>query len=196
MRTGHLRPLSSEERRRQDDAELIEIRSPDPGWPRRYLDEARTINRTMRAYGIEGMRFEHFGSTSVPGLPAKPIIDIMMLPPPGCDWRQLVVPLLSLGYVHWRDNVAPERMFFVKSLLPQGRQRTHHLHVMTLAEADKHLRFRDYLRRHPDVAEAYADLKCALARQHPHDRAAYTRGKDAFFAMTLGQANAERILQR
>lgn len=127
----------------------------------------------------------------MPGLKAKPIIDILLLPPPDADWQSLVAPLEALGYQYWRDNPAPQRMFFVKGMPPRGQGRTHHVHVMNLADADRHLIFRNWLRNHPQDAAEYQRLKEQLAERFPTDREAYTQGKDALVARILGKALQE-----
>ncbi|HHN1474027.1 TPA: GrpB family protein, partial [Pseudomonas aeruginosa] len=142
------------------------------------------------ALALPGLGIEHVGSTAVPGLDAKPIIDILLLPPPGHDPQRLVAPLEGLGYQFWRENPNTQRMFFVKGMPPFGHGRTHHVHVMPLAQADRYLLFRDWLRNHPDDARLYAETKHALARRYPTDREAYTRGKDEVVARILGRALA------
>ncbi|SDL77160.1 GrpB family protein [Pseudomonas indica] len=168
----------------------IRIEAPREEWPQRYDEEAARIRDALAERGIAGVRLEHFGSTAVPGLAAKPIIDILLIPPLDADWQRLVEPLEALGYQFWRSNPATQRMFFVKGMPPFGQGRTHHVHVMGLDEADRHLLFRDYLRTHPEDAQAYACLKHELAERYPHDREAYTRGKDAFVATLLGRQQA------
>lgn len=163
----------------------IRICEPQADWPQRYRAEARRLGLRLERHGLYEVRIEHFGSTSVPGLAAKPIIDIMLLPPPGCDWGRLRAPLAECGYLLRHDTLQPPRMFFVKGRLPGAQARTHHVHVLTLSEAEKHLMFRDHLRCHPADVEAYARLKRHMASQYALDREAYTRGKDDFFARTL-----------
>ncbi|WP_034085416.1 GrpB family protein, partial [Pseudomonas aeruginosa] len=97
---------------------------------------------------------------------------------------------LQRGYQFWRENPNTQRMFFVKGMPPFGHGRTHHVHVMPLAQADRYLLFRDWLRNHPDDAHLYAETKHALARRYPTDREAYTRGKDEVVARILGRALA------
>jgi GrpB-like predicted nucleotidyltransferase (UPF0157 family) len=168
----------------------IRIAEADPAWPQRYLEEARSIQGTLLEHGIQGVRLEHFGSTAVAGLAAKPIIDILLLPPPDCDWQRLLSPLESLGYRLERQHAEPPRLFFVKAPSGNGGEHSHHLHVLTLGEADLHLRFRDHLRRHPEDVAAYAALKRNLASHYASDREAYTRGKDAFVAALIAQESA------
>ncbi|MBM7061362.1 GrpB family protein [Pseudomonas sp. UL073] len=171
------------------DADRIELVAADPHWPQRFREEADAIRA---AVAMPQLGIEHFGSTAVPGLEAKPIIDILLLPPPDADWEQLVAPLESLGYQYWRDNPAPQRMFFVKGMPPQGNGRTHHIHVMNLADADRHLIFRNWLRTHPRDAAAYQRSKRELAARYADDRDAYTAGKDAIVGKILGKALGTR----
>ena len=170
------------------EADRIELAEANPDWPRRFAEEAGAI---ASALSLPGLKIEHFGSTAVPGLKAKPIIDILLLPPPDADWQSLVAPLEALGYQYWRDNPAPQRMFFVKGMPPRGQGRTHHVHVMNLADADRHLIFRNWLRNHPQDAAEYQRLKEQLAERFPTDREAYTQGKDELVARILGKALQE-----
>lgn len=169
------------------DDDRIEVLPADPAWPQHFAAEAEAIRTAL---ALPGLGIEHVGSTAVPGLDAKPIIDILLLPPPGHDPQRLVAPLEGLGYQFWRENPNTQRMFFVKGMPPFGHGRTHHVHVMPLAQADRYLLFRDWLRNHPDDARLYAETKHALARRYPTDREAYTRGKDEVVARILGRALA------
>lgn len=169
------------------DDDRIEVLPADPAWPQHFAAEAEAIRTAL---ALPGLGIEHVGSTAVPGLDAKPIIDILLLPPPGRDPQRLVAPLEGLGYQFWRENPNTQRMFFVKGMPPFGHGRTHHVHVMPLAQADRYLLFRDWLRNHPDDARLYAETKHALARRYPTDREAYTRGKDEVVARILGRALA------
>jgi GrpB-like predicted nucleotidyltransferase (UPF0157 family) len=143
------------------------------------------------ARAVTGVTVEHVGSTAVPGLAAKPVIDLLLIPPEGTWPRDtLVETLSSLGYVFWAENPDPEHLFFVKGMPPYGTGRTHHVHVRPRARAAAVLTFRDYLRARPDVAHEYETLKRELAARYPTDRDAYTRGKDAFVARALAEAGA------
>ncbi|HCJ1253149.1 TPA: GrpB family protein, partial [Pseudomonas aeruginosa] len=125
------------------DDDRIEVLPADPAWPQHFAAEAEAIRTAL---ALPGLGIEHVGSTAVPGLDAKPIIDILLLPPPGHDPQRLVAPLEGLGYQFWRENPNTQRMFFVKGMPPFGHGRTHHVHVMPLAQADRYLLFRDWLR--------------------------------------------------
>lgn len=164
----------------RDDA--IEVVRADPAWPQQFQDEAAALQECL---AIPGLNLEHFGSTSVPGLDAKPIIDILLLPPPDYDWAQLHEPLESLGYQLEHQPADGHRLMFTKR---SGGRRSHHLHVMELSDAERHLLFRNWLRQHPDDAARYQRLKHQLAADYTDDRDAYTAGKDALVGEILARA--------
>lgn len=163
-----------------DQSNRIEIVSYDPGWPCAFAAESARLWSALEGLAV---RIEHHGSTAVPGLSAKPIIDIQVsvacLQPIAAYGERL----RALGYVHvphTDDAVCP---FFHR---PHSWPHTHHVHVV---ERDGHeewrtLAFRNYLRDHPDVARQYADLKRALATRFAgHDsesREAYAHAKTDF----------------
>jgi GrpB-like predicted nucleotidyltransferase (UPF0157 family) len=150
----------------------------DADWPAMFEAEANRIQSALgRAIGFS---LEHFGSTAIPGLAAKPIIDILVLVGDQSQWPRLVEPIQSLGYVFWADNPRQDRMFFVKGMPPFGERRTHHIHVRTLADGRALILFRDYLRGHAEEVVRYASLKRELAERYPADRDAYTDGKSQF----------------
>ncbi|MDQ6700167.1 MAG: GrpB family protein, partial [Acidobacteriota bacterium] len=142
----------------------------------------------------------HFGSTSIPNLPAKPIIDVLVLVKSVADARHDAVPALeSLGYAFWYDNPDPAHLFFVKGLPPNG-PRTHHVHIVEADYPDAklpgfrfadRLRFRDALRADPHEAARYADLKRRLASQFPDDREAYTDGKGDYVREVMARAKPD-----
>jgi GrpB-like predicted nucleotidyltransferase (UPF0157 family) len=126
-------------------------------------------------------RIEHFGSTAVPGLAAKPIIDILVGVSSLEQAKKVaILQLQVLGYAYWFDNPDPQRMFFVKGL-PPNSPRTHHIHMV---ESDsilwERLAFRDYLCDRPDEAARYVRLKHDLAQHFSSDREAYTAGKENY----------------
>jgi GrpB-like predicted nucleotidyltransferase (UPF0157 family) len=164
----------------------VEVVRYDPAWIAMYELEADSIRVAL------GDRFsyvlEHFGSTAVPGLSAKPIIDIMLGTNSKEDWPDLIAPLETLGYDYWSENPNKERMFFVKGLPPKAR-RTHHIHVFEIGSIywDR-LMFRDFLRQNPDDALEYMALKEELALKFKQDRDAYTHGKEEFVRRIMGKA--------
>jgi len=166
----------------------IELAPPDPEWPRRFEDEAARLREIIPADMLVGL--EHIGSTAVPGMPAKPVIDIMAAVTDLSAARErLVEPLEAAGYAFWADNPASDRLFFVKGLPPSAPKRTHHLHLMELGETtNRHLAFRDYLRVHADEARRYAQLKTELADRFRDDREGYTEAKTAYIEDVLAKA--------
>lgn len=166
----------------------IEIVDYDPSWPALFAAEASRLRALFDPQLIVGL--EHFGSTAIPGLAAKPIIDILIavrsLPAARTGF---VEPLGRIGYVFWAENPRTDRLFFVKGMPPYGERRTHHVHVCEpTAEPWQRLLFRDYLRAHPADAMAYEHLKRDLAARHPTDREAYTDAKSAFVMDILAKA--------
>jgi GrpB-like predicted nucleotidyltransferase (UPF0157 family) len=168
------------------EQDRVEIEPYDPTWPARFESEAAAIRAALGdgfAYTVV-----HVGSTAVPGLAAKPIVDILLEIPDRTRWPSLVAPLATLGFVHWAENPDTSKMFFVKGMPPFGSRRTHHVHVHTPEASATLIRFRDHLRAHPEDAARYAALKRELAARHPTDRDAYTKAKTELVLATLRKA--------
>jgi GrpB-like predicted nucleotidyltransferase (UPF0157 family) len=170
----------------------IEIVPYDPAWPSLYEAEAALVRAALPADLT--LAIEHFGSTAIPGLAAKPVIDILVAVRSIAAARSRVVaPLTALGYAFWADNPKRDRLFFVKGLPPAPR-RTHHVHLTEpTGEVWPRLLFRDYLRRHGDARDAYLALKLDLARRFPDDREAYTNGKQSFVDDMMARIRAENF---
>jgi len=156
----------------------------DPRWPAQFAAEAAHLIAILPA-DLLG-RIEHFGSTAVPGLAAKPIVDMLIEVRDLGEAQARIVPLLEAeGYDYvWRpthgDDGPPFYAWFIRRD-PISRVRTHHLHMVEAHfEHWRSLQFRDHLIAHPDVAAEYVELKRRLAAEFPRDRVAYTRGKKAF----------------
>jgi len=157
----------------------IEVVDYDPAWPDQFREEVVAIKRAL---GDHVVALEHGGSTSVPGLAAKPIIDM---------WASLAAPLreedidamVAIGYEYLGESALPDQDFFVKRA-----SISYHLHCYPAGhpEWDRHLAFRDWLRTHPDGAAAYARLKRELAKRFPADALAYTEAKSEFILEALG----------
>jgi GrpB-like predicted nucleotidyltransferase (UPF0157 family) len=174
--------------------EEIEIVPYDSNWPALFQQEADHL----RIYLPEGIvrRIEHFGSTAVPGLAAKPIIDMLVEVTNLRVAREKIAPILkSKGYEYfWRptfgDNIAPWYAFFIKR--DDRGVRTYHIHMVTrhpnFAQHWDRLLFRNYLIAHPETAREYARLKIELARLHPNDRPAYGAAKAKFIERTMLKA--------
>lgn len=174
------------------DEDRVAIVTYDPQWPRRFADEATAIqdglNRHLDMRSGDDYHVYHVGSTAVPGLAAKPIIDVLLVVEDRAVWPELIDPIQALGYVYWTENPDPDRLFFVKGMPPYGPQRTHHVHVRPPTAARRLLQFRDYLRAHPAETRRYEALKRRLAQQHPTDREAYTEAKTAMIERMLRRA--------
>jgi GrpB-like predicted nucleotidyltransferase (UPF0157 family) len=159
----------------------------DPDWVLLFEQESLRIRAALDRELVTDI--EHFGSTAVPGLAAKPIIDMLVGVRSLAEAKRVTVSLLAeLGYAYWSDNPDPQRMFFVKGLPPHS-PRTHHIHMV---EPDsllwERLLFRDYLRQHSDEAARYAQLKYGLAQRLSSDREAYTSEKAAYIASVMRKA--------
>jgi putative glutamine amidotransferase len=148
----------------------------DPAWPHLFEEEAA---RLREALGAIAVRIEHVGSTAVPGLAAKPVIDIQVSVDRMVPRGRFVVPLETLGYEFVADPTDPEHEYFKKDL---GGVRTHQIHVCPVGGEweRRHLAFRDHLRTHPEDSARYAELKRLLADRHPNDVMAYVDAKTPF----------------
>ncbi len=169
------------------EEDRVAIADYDPAWPARFAEEAQAVREAI-AGKARFCQVEHFGSTAVEGLAAKPVIDIMVVSDDREAWPHLVAPIEALGYAYWSDNPRTDRMFFVKGMPPHGNGRTHHVHVRTPEDAADVLLFRDYLRSHPDEASRYERLKRELSGRHPTDREAYTEAKESMITEMLERA--------
>lgn len=167
-----------------DEVVIVEY---DPNWVFLFEQEAASIRAVLDGELIT--RIEHFGSTAVPGLAAKPIIDLLVGVRSLAEAKQIAVSQLEhLGYAYWFNNPDPQRMFFVKGL-PPNSPRTHHIHVVELDSVLwERLLFRDYLRKHSDEAARYAQLKYNLAQRFSSDREAYTMGKAEYIESVMQKA--------
>jgi GrpB-like predicted nucleotidyltransferase (UPF0157 family) len=165
----------------------------DPRWPEWFRREEAHLRACLPPELLG--RIEHFGSTAVPGLAAKPIVDMLVEVTDLGAARARIAPVLEAqGYDYfWRpthgDDGPPFYAWFVKRD-PGSGVRTHHLHMVEghFTEHWDRLLFRDYLVAHPEVAQEYARLKARLALDHPNDRVAYTRGKTEFVVRVTEQA--------
>lgn len=167
--------------------DTIKIAPYDPSWPDLFLQETRRIEDQLPGRSVSAIH--HIGSTAIPAMPAKPVIDIVISVPSFEQARtNLPEHLNMIGYDFWQDNPRPDHLFFVKGLPPKGKDRTHHIHVYQRPEEmRKHLAFRDYLRKNRNDANRYALLKRKLAAQFADDREAYTEAKTGFVREILAK---------
>jgi GrpB-like predicted nucleotidyltransferase (UPF0157 family) len=172
-----------EERIRRVLQEEVSIVTYDHSWPRMFEEEKQHLMEWLPRDLIR--RIEHFGSTAVPGLRAKPIVDMLVEVVSLEETKTRIAPLLEAqGYDYfWRpthgDDGPPFYAWFIKRNAEGIR--THHVHMIEKDfEHWDRLLFRDYLIENPETAREYEALKMTLARDYPKDREAYTNGKTEF----------------
>jgi len=158
----------------------IQVVAYDPRWPDVFAQIAAPIAQQLQRYAST---IEHVGSTAVPGLAAKPVIDMDIVVQHDADIPAMIVEIAILGYQHRGDlGIAGREAFVAPKHLP-----THHLYLGHYAAPSirNHLLVRDYLRQHPDAVTAYARLKQHLAHTCSDDIDAYVAGKSQFLAEIL-----------
>ena len=133
---------------------------------------------------------EHVGSTAIPGLDAKPVIDLIVGLEDMAYADFCVEPLMNLGYSYWAEGAQPHHHLFVRFVDPAMNARTHNLHLVEAGGQywKERLLFRDYLRKHPETAKEYAELKYRLASRHRDDREAYPEAKAGFVTVVVRRA--------
>ena len=171
-------------------AGAIVVTDYDPVWPAMFAQERAQL---AAALGPLAVTIEHVGSTAVPGLAAKPIIDLLIGARTLVDARARgIAALQALGYTYMPEYqpFLPDELFFRKGV---GGPWTHHVHIMepTNPRWERWLLFRDYLRAHPETAAAYANLKRSLAAKFGEDIAAYRDAKHQFVERVTEKARAK-----
>ena len=166
----------------------VVITKYDPSWPEVFAGEAQAIRQAL---GDTLVAIEHVGSTAIPGLAAKPIIDILAAVTSLAEAEARLAALEALGYDCRGENGIPGRLFFRKGLIEF--KRTHHLHIVGIGHEQwaSMLAFRDYLRSHPGDAQRYEALKRALSEKYRDNRRAYTNGKASFVEAILEKARQQ-----
>jgi len=161
--------------------EPIRLVTSDPAWPARFELERAALERRIGEWAVGGVH--HVGSTAVPGLIGKPIIDILVGVRDLETSRACFEPLAELGYLY-APYLPAVMHWFCK---PDPARRTHHLHLISVGSPRycDELAFRDLLRVDPQVAAEYSALKRDLAGRHPDDREAYTEAKGTFIRAAL-----------
>lgn len=164
----------------------VRIVDHDPAWAEAAATE---IGRIATAVGEVAVRVDHVGSTAVPGLAAKPIVDLQLSVAEVGRRDPYAVPLEGIGYLFVPDPDSPDFHFFAK---PAERPRRFHLHVCEAGgeHERRHLALREYLRAHPDEAARYEALKRKVVARHPQDRLSYIEGKEQFVTALEGRALA------
>ncbi len=176
----------------QEDVAVVPY---DPQWPVLFREEKERL-RSCLPLELIG-RIVHFGSTAVPGLAAKPIVDMLVEVTSLEELKRRVVPILETnGYDYfwrptWGDDTPPWHAWFIRR--NTGGIRTHHIHMVERDfEHWDRLLFRDYLIKHRWAALEYQSLKMQLALAHPNDRVAYTKGKTEFIAKVMEGCTGHR----
>ena len=168
----------------------VDIVPNNPQWPILAKTEIEHI-KSLFPKGLM-IDIQHVGSTAIPNISAKPIIDIQIAVNSLDVAKIVAVPLLQkLGYEYWAENPDQARMFFAKSMPPYGSSRTHHVHIV---EPSSHhwrykIAFRDYLIKHTKTAKEYEGLKNNLALKHKYDREKYTDEKAEFVKNILAKVS-------
>lgn len=161
-----------------------------PIWKERYIEEKKVIVQAIGSHNI--IRIHHIGSTAVPGLLAKPTIDILVEIDDTTDTSSLISSMQECGYRYLKQpENPPPHMMFIKGYTPDGfKGQAYHVHVRYQGDQDE-IRFRDYLITHPDTAREYGELKMRLKDLHEHNRDAYTQAKTGFITQICESARKE-----
>jgi GrpB-like predicted nucleotidyltransferase (UPF0157 family) len=155
-------------------------------WSELYELEEQSLREAIGAYVLD---IQHVGSTAIPGMVAKPILDVVVAIDSFEAAAVCIEPMERLGYEYRGENGIPRRHYFTK-----GEPRTHHVHMLEQDNPEwrRMIVFRDALRSDPSLAEEYAMLKKELAKKHSSNRVAYTDGKAAFVERVVALASNEK----
>ncbi|MEY8303516.1 GrpB family protein [Anaerosalibacter bizertensis] len=159
----------------QNSVRIIEVVPYSSKWKDEYIKESEKLKNIFKDEMVE---IHHIGSTSIPGIYAKPTIDIIIGVKDIDEIDNYNKDMAKLGYEAKGENGIKDRRFFIR-----GRcERTHHVHVFQIdnPEIKRHLNFRDYMIAHPEEAKEYGDLKKRLAKKFKYNSQAYCDGKDLF----------------
>ncbi|MBU1038637.1 GrpB family protein [Patescibacteria group bacterium] len=157
----------------------------DPKWRQNFRMESKKI---QKIFGGDVIEAQHVGSTAIPGILAKPIIDIAIVVPSLCRVRHYVKKLKGIGYKIKKDDTRKERLFFTKG--PE-RQRTYYLHIGEIGSSyvKNMVLFRDYLCNNEDMAKKYSALKENLAIKYQNNREIYSKKKEKMIKETIKRSN-------
>lgn len=154
----------------------VEVVPHDSTWHSKFEDESKLITPTL---GDNLVKIHHIGSTSIPGIYAKPIIDILVEVKDITKVDEQNSAIAVFGYEAMGELGIPGRRYFRKHI---EDKRTHHIHIFEVnsPEIERHLAIRDYMIAHPEDAQKYSELKRKLAKEYPEDIEGYMDGKDGF----------------
>lgn len=164
---------------------IVKLVDYNPEWVGAFEAEKQNLLATLEDFLKD---IEHVGSTSIPELKAKPIIDMLAVVDDLSVYQQLIKPLTKMGYEYMPEQVFEDRVFFPKG--PRNN-RTHHLNLVTKNSKQwTELRlFRDYLTKNKVARMKYQKLKVALAKKYPNDRLSYTKAKEQLIQKILEEAS-------
>lgn len=174
----------------------IVIEPYDPAWPKLADSEIKAIKTITN--NLPHIAIEHIGSTAVPGLASKPIIDIFITLKSIQEADQWIKPLETLGYVFWNENPDKTHLRFFKGMPPFGMKRTHHIHIVeaTNDTIEHRTLFRDILKRDQNIRREYEVLKLKLSQLYLADREAYTDMKSDFIEKVLRDHGYSKPISR
>lgn len=172
-------------------SEEVRLEYYNPNWNKLFQREKKHLLKCLPAELIK--RIEHFGSTAIPNMPSKPIVDMLVEVTSFVKTKKYIVPILvKQGYDYfWRptqgENVRPYYCWFIKR--DKNGERTHHIHMVKKNyEHWNRLYFRDYLIENPPLAKKYAALKVKLSKKYSNNRIAYTKEKTDFVVRVTNEA--------
>lgn len=161
----------------------IVLAAYNPDWPEWANEEVLELSTLLRDYNPI---INHIGSTAIPSIQAKPIIDILVEINPDADWQRIKEKMEAAGYISM--SVSDSRMSFNKGYTPAGyTDKVFHIHFHISGDNDE-IRFRDYLIAHSEVAKEYEILKLSLLPKYRNDRDGYTEAKSGFVRKIVGLA--------
>lgn len=168
----------------------VEVVPHNPAWCKDFETESKQIASAM---GENLVAIHHIGSTAIPTIYAKPILDFLIEVQDIRQTDQQAETMAKLGYEALGEFGLPGRRYFRKNRSPEIRTHNVHTYQVGSPEITRHLAFRDYLLAHPEVAQQYSDLKRQLAQQYPQDIERYMDGKDGFIKAIEQTALAWRV---
>lgn len=164
----------------------IELTPHQPQWKDWAKEEISRISELLSEYSPI---VNHIGSTAIPGIQAKPIIDILVEINSDTDWQRIAEAMETAGYICM--SVSETRMSFNKGYTPAGyADKVFHIHIHAVGDNDE-ICFRDYLLTHPKTAKEYEALKLSLLPQYRNDRDGYTEAKSVFVRNIISLAKSE-----
>lgn len=155
----------------------VEVVPPDPAWQEEFQKESKQLALVM---GENIVAIHHIGSTAIPGIYAKPVIDFLIEVKSIVKTDEQNEAMAAIGYEAMGEFMLPGRRYFRKNLSPEIRTHNVHTYEVGSPEITRHLAFRDYMIAHPNDAQKYSELKRQLAKQHSRDIEGYMDGKDEF----------------